>query len=104
VSTGSRGTVLLLSGELDLSSAAALEDELQRVGDLSLVIVDLTGLAFIDSTGLGVLVRAHQRMHEHGNLLALVQGEGQVSRLLQLTGLADDLTVIGDAQELLGEY
>lgn len=93
--------VLVLKGELDVSSSAALEDELQRVGGASVVVLDLTQLEFIDSTGLGVLVKTHQRMRDEGDTLAVIEGEGQVKRLLELTGLDQQLTLISNAEELL---
>ena len=92
--------MLTLHGELDLSSSAALEEELHRVDGVGLVVVDLRDLAFLDSTGLGVLVRAHQRLREEGNQFALIEGEGQVSRLLELTGLSEQLTIVRDPGDL----
>jgi anti-anti-sigma factor len=47
----------------------------------------------MDSTGLSVLVRAHQRAEESGRRLGLVNGSQQVQRLLTLTGVADRLTL-----------
>jgi anti-anti-sigma factor len=94
---------LKLFGELDVASSAVLEDELARMDSGELVIVDLRELEFIDSSGIGVLVRAHQKAHAEGRRFALVQGEGQVAQLLQLTGLADQLTVVGAPAELLGD-
>ncbi len=93
--------VLHLRGELDVSSSAALEDELQRINGASLVVLDLTQLEFIDSTGLGVLVKTHQRMRDEGDQLAVVEGTGQVKRLLELTGLDQQLTLVSSAEELL---
>src|SRR5690348_16947787 len=63
-----RGTVLTVMGELDLASAPALEDELEKAMNCGTecVVVDLRALEFIDSTGLSVLVRAHQRAEERG--------------------------------------
>ncbi len=86
-----------------MSSSAALEDELRRVNGASLVILDLSDLEFIDSTGLGVLVKTHQRMREEGDQLAVVEGTGQVKRLLELTGLDRQLTLISSAEELLAD-
>jgi anti-sigma B factor antagonist len=93
--------VLRLKGELDVASSATLEDELQRVSGSSAVVLDLTDLEFIDSTGLGVLVKAHQRMRDEGDQLAVIEGTGQVKRLLELTGLDQQLTLISSAEELL---
>ena len=96
--------VISVSGELDLASSPALEEELERVAqsDAQVVVVDLRHLEFMDSTGLSVLVRAHQRAEEQGRRLAMVKGPQQVQRLLSLTGVADRLTVVDTPEELLG--
>lgn len=99
-----RATVLTVMGELDLASAPALEDELEKAmnGDTDCVVVDLRRLEFIDSTGLSVLVKAHQRAQERDCRFGLVRGGSQVQRLLSLTGLADRLTVADEPEDLLG--
>jgi anti-sigma B factor antagonist len=94
-------TVLTLYGELDMSSAPALEDELHRIEAASLVVIDLRSLEFIDSTGLGVLVKMHRRQQDADRRLTLVDGGGQVGRLLELTGLADELSVAKDLDTAL---
>ncbi len=96
--------VLIASGERDLASGRALEEQLGRIGesDVQLVIVDLRQLAFIDSTGLGMLVKANQRAEEAGKRLALANGGPQVERLPNLTGVADRLTGVETPEELLG--
>ena len=82
---------------------AALQEELDRVSasDADLLIIDLRDLDFMDSTGLSVLVRAHQRAEEQGRQLAMVKGPQQVQRLLSLTGVADRLTVVDRPEDLL---
>jgi anti-anti-sigma factor len=95
--------VLALSGELDVASSPMLEAELIRAADREFVIVDLRELDFIDSTGLGTLVRAHQQAQEAGRRFALVRGPGQVQRLLGLTGLSDQLPMAETREELLSE-
>ncbi len=95
--------MLTLHGELDVASSTVLEDELHRVNGVPLVIVDLTKLEFVDSTGLGVLVKTHKHMRDDGNQLALVEGGGQVRRLLELTGLSEQLMVVQSLDDLLGE-
>lgn len=92
--------MLALSGELDLASGPALEQELEKVSSSESVIVDLRDLEFIDSTGLSVLVKAHQRAQETGREFGLVKGSAQVQRLLDLTGLADRITVVDAPEEL----
>jgi anti-sigma B factor antagonist len=100
-----RASVIAVSGELDLASSAALEDELSRViqSSVDLVIVDLRELEFMDSTGLSTLVKAHQRADEAGQRLALIRGPQQVQRLLSLTGVAERLELADSAEELLAE-
>jgi anti-sigma B factor antagonist len=97
-------SVISVTGELDLASSPALEDELERIAasETSLVIVDLRSLEFMDSTGLSVLVRAHQKAEENGQSFALVRGPAQVQRLLSLTGVAERLTLVDNPEELLG--
>ena len=95
--------VLALFGELDLASTPELEAELVRAADHESVIVDLRELEFIDSTGLGALVKAHDRAREAGHRFGLVRGLGQVQRLLGLTGLSEQLAVADSREELLSE-
>jgi anti-sigma B factor antagonist len=96
--------IISVSGELDLASSPALEEELERAStsEAALVIVDLRGLEFMDSTGLSVLVRAHQRSAEKSQRFGLVNGSQQVQRLLSLTGVADRLTLADAPEDLLG--
>ena len=88
-------SVIRVIGELDLATSPALEQELDRVdGDsVSLVVVDLAELDFMDSTGLSVLVRAQQRAEENGRRLGLVNSSQQVQRLLTLTGVKERLVL-----------
>ncbi|HEV3055939.1 MAG TPA: STAS domain-containing protein [Solirubrobacteraceae bacterium] len=96
-----RGTIIALSGELDLASSAELQEELDRVGGVELLILDLRELEFIDSTGLSVLVKAHQEAQESGREFGLVKGGAQVQRLLALTGLEERLRIADAPDQLL---
>jgi anti-sigma B factor antagonist len=99
------GTAELIEvrGELDLASGPRLEEELSKVSvaDTKLVVVDLRRLEFMDSTGLSIIVRAHQRLAEDGCELSLVRGSPQVQRLLDLTGVAERLRLVAAPEELL---
>lgn len=80
------GRVFVLSGELDLSSCQGLAEEL--VGSPgSLLVIDLAQLAFIDSSGLGALHRARQRMKKDGGSLVLSRPQSNVQQVLEITGL-----------------
>lgn len=102
VESASGRVVLRLRGELDLVSSYALEARLQVVDETADVVIDLSELEFVDSTGLGVLVKTHQRLRREGRGLTLVAGSGQVSRLLTLTGLTDQLQIVSDMSQLAG--
>jgi anti-sigma B factor antagonist len=105
VQSQGKATVIAVRGELDLASSPALQEELDRVSasDAEMLIIDLRELDFMDSTGLSVLVRAHQRAEEQGRQLAVVKGPQQVQRLLSLTGVSDRMTVVDNPEELLTE-
>ena len=98
-----RAITLTVSGELDLLSSPVLERALDRVheSNAELVIVDLRGLEFMDSTGLHKLVAAQQRAVQSGRRFALVRGGEQVQRLLDLTGVLEQLTIVDSPDELL---
>ena len=96
-----RVRVLKLSGELDVASSAALEQSVDEGLDYDRLVIDLSELEFIDSTGLSVLVAAHQQAVADGREFCVVQGPAQVQRLLALTGLEQRLTVADTLEQLL---
>jgi anti-sigma B factor antagonist len=82
------GTVLTLSGELDIASAPALERALDDFG-ASLprrLVIDLTEVTFMDSTGLRALLLARQRPADGDHELLLRPGPRQVQRVFELSG------------------
>jgi anti-sigma B factor antagonist len=99
----SDAALIAVSGELDIASAPELEQALDQIrpDQTKLVIVDLRELEFMDSTGLSIIVRAHQRLSEHGCELSLVKGPPQVQRLLDLTGVTERLRLGSEPSELL---
>jgi anti-sigma B factor antagonist len=101
-STG-RAVTLAISGELDLVSSPILERaaEDQALSDVELIVVDLRGLNFMDSTGLHTLLRVQQAAHDVGRRFALVRGPDQVQRLFDLTGLTETLTIVESPEQLL---
>ena len=80
--------VIALDGDLELANVAAIESELSQVeaGDCSQIVLDLRRLAFLDSTGIHVLMSAHARATANGRPLALVVGDGPVHRVLDVCG------------------
>lgn len=100
-----RGTwqVLSLVGDLDVSSAPAVRNEIVRLltDDEADLVLDLTAVPFVDSFGLGVLVGALKRARSTGRRLALVVTEPGVRRVLELTGLDDVFEVATSLDEAL---
>jgi len=80
---------LRLSGELDLATAAEVERELEHVEatDAESIVLDLSELTFMDSTGVRLLVTAHARARADSNRLTLLRGGRAVQRILQLSGV-----------------
>ena len=103
--TDGQAVVIGVSGELDLATAPALEAELQAAvaSDATVLVLDLRELQFMDSTGLSVIVKTHQRLAESDRRLCLVRGPQQVQRLLDLTGVAERLTLADTPEEILNE-
>ncbi|MBV8344129.1 MAG: STAS domain-containing protein [Candidatus Eremiobacteraeota bacterium] len=102
---GGNTLVFRLRGSLDLATAptvrAALSDATEK-GSRHL-LVDLSQLEFLDSTGLGVLIGAHRRAAERGGSLRLVVLDGPISRLLNITGLISVFAVYHSLDDAKGE-
>jgi anti-sigma B factor antagonist len=85
-----------VAGELDLGAVPVLERELHRLlsHDLVRVILDLEELEFIDSTGLACLLAAANHSRADGDRLRIIGANGEVDRMLRLTGIRDVLPLI----------
>jgi anti-sigma B factor antagonist len=83
--------VVSLRGELDLTSAPEFERELEAPAEPAprRVVIDLSGLEFMDSTGLRALLAARDRVRNQGQQLILRRGSRQVQRVLELTKTLD---------------
>ncbi|MEU8249050.1 STAS domain-containing protein [Nonomuraea sp. NPDC048916] len=82
--------VVSLAGEVDVDNAAKVRECLDEAAESpgSRLVVDLSNLTFIDTTGLGVLVRLLDSLRERDGTLSLVAPDGQVLRRLRRTNLA----------------
>jgi anti-sigma B factor antagonist len=81
--------VLRVAGEIDLQTAPELRERLTDLVATGVrhLIIDASGITFLDSTGLAVLVAGHDRLRAHGGSLALAGNQERIVRLLRLTGL-----------------
>lgn len=89
----STGTGLAASGEIDAHTAPSLAQAIDAAGpDVEL---DLSGVEFVDSSGLRVLIDAHQRLADAGGGLRLVSLSEPVRRLLEISGVSEYLGIEG---------
>ena len=93
------GTKLVtLGGELDVFTAGAAVRELleECVESAYHVVLDMSQVTFIDSAGIGLLVRTHRRLADIDRRLVLLRPDPNVRRIIELTGL-DQLLAIADS-------
>ena len=96
--------VLSLRGEIDASTAPRLGSRLFGLADEGIkgVIVDLSEVTFMDSTGIGVLLNALRHYASRHMKMVLVCPTEQVMRPFEITGLARHLTILDSREKALG--
>jgi len=84
---------LVLRGELDIAAAARLEAALREVtaNGTTAMTLDLSGLKFMDSTGLRAVLLAKEMSDSHGCELSIVPGPPEIQRIFEMTALLDVL-------------
>ncbi|MDW5597985.1 STAS domain-containing protein [Conexibacter stalactiti] len=89
---------LALEGELDIASAGQVERELTRIEREAppAIVLDLRRLAFMDSTGLRIVVAADARAREQGRRLVVVRGPEAVQRIFRMTRLDERLEMVDE--------
>jgi anti-sigma B factor antagonist len=86
---GSDSFVLALAGELDIGTADRVQAELDSLldGGARRLVVDLLGITFLGSVGLGLLTRAAKRARSAGGECIVVSDDPRVLRVFEITGL-----------------
>ncbi len=81
--------VLAVHGEVDVYTAPQFREQLIQLVDAGQrhIVVDLEGVEFLDSTGLGVLVGGLKRVRSHDGDLAIVCTQRRILKVLEITGL-----------------
>jgi anti-sigma B factor antagonist len=92
--TGSSPVVLHVTGELDMATVGDLEAVTLALADYDLV-VDMSGVTFMDASGIGALLGALRRSHDTGRWIALRSPTAPVRKVLRLSG-ADQVLPIQD--------
>jgi anti-anti-sigma factor len=96
-------TIVSIAGELDLSTIPRMQGPLwERIRQRSAVLVDLTKLSFIDSSGIGVLIQAFQESNGRP-MHVLIGPDCQVERVFRIARVAEALPVHLDREEALAE-
>lgn len=96
------GVRLCVSGEVDMATAPQLLDAILRTAftyDQGQVVVDLSGVTFMDPTGLGALREAHRRLVADGTRLSVRNPGPVVEQVLRITGLDTYLNIELDDSE-----
>jgi anti-anti-sigma factor len=94
---GDRATVTV-RGDLDLQVAERVVAEIEKVeeGAPALLVIDLSGISFLDSSGMGVIAAAQARAVEAGRRIVLVRPPYSVRRAFELSGFDDVIEVVDD--------
>ncbi len=89
VSQDAGGAVVQVTGDVDLATSTRLRDALQQAAatSSSVVRVDMTGVTFLDSSGISVLVDAQQQLGQSSSRLVLHGVGDHVKRVLEISGL-----------------
>ena len=86
-----RGTLTVrLSGELDQRCAGEVRrqlDELLLDPRVKRLVLDLSELTFMDSSGIGLVIGRYKRLRQRGGTVAVVRADAQVNRIFEMAGL-----------------
>jgi anti-sigma B factor antagonist len=82
-------TVVEVTGEIDVYTAPKLREQLAELVDSGRhdIVVDMLGVEFLDSTGLGVLVGGLKRVKQHDGSMNLVCTQERILKIFRITGL-----------------
>lgn len=103
--TEGRWGVIEVQGEVDMFTAPKLREALVTTADQGqyFIIVDLTKVSFMDSTGLGTLVAGLKRVKENEGTLSLVCSNRPVLRVLSITGLTNVFPIHETLNDAIGQ-
>lgn len=95
-------TIVAVGGEIDVYSAPKLRDMITELVGAGVydIVIDMEGVEFLDSTGLGVLVGGLKKVRAHDGSLQLVCNQDRLLKIFRITGLAK-VFVIHDSVEAL---
>jgi len=92
-----------IKGEIDLATADELRDIIDdrlKKEKFKAVILDLGGVSFIDSSGLGFILGRYKKIKDQGGKLYIVRARTSVSRILELSGIKKLIPVYASENEV----
>lgn len=95
-----------MAGEIDAGTECALRDALTSVlaRGIRRVVVDLAGVAFLASSGIGVLMGARRVLAAEGGSLVLAAPRGEVAQILSLTGVGEVIPVAASVADAVARW
>jgi anti-sigma B factor antagonist len=98
--------VLAVTGELDVATAPQLRQEAVRLASSGCthLVIDLSGVDFLDSTGLGVIVGVLKRLRTHGGELAVAGAENHVRKVFDITRISDIVSMYDTADDACASF
>ena len=100
VSTQEASTVITLAGDIDIETAPALREQLAALSPtVRIVVVDLSAVEFLDSSGVGALVGAAAALREAGGSLRLACPPPRVQKVFRISRLAEVIPIYDDVGE-----
>ena len=87
---------LVLLGEFDIAGAEAYREEIERIegAGAAKILIDMSSLEFMDSTGLRMLIETDMRSRQDSGRVRYTRPHGEVARLLQLTRVDEKLDFV----------
>ena len=107
IRTEPKYTVVEVKGEIDLYSVKLLKEKVSIILEgkkVSNLLMDLTQVNYIDSTGLGILIGIKRRCTEKGGRMTLVSGSERITNLFSITGLNKVFTICKTVQEAAADF
>jgi anti-sigma B factor antagonist len=100
--TEGSSALVRIRGDLDLQVVDRVADALARIesDEPELLVIDLSRLSFMDSTGMGVIAAAHVRALDTGRRFVIVSPPAGVRQAFEISGLNEVITVVDDLEAL----
>ncbi|WP_340539185.1 STAS domain-containing protein [Nocardioides sp. GXZ039] len=98
-------TIVAVGGEIDVYTAPKLRDRITELvaGGTYDLVIDMEGVEFLDSTGLGVLVGGLKKVRAHDGSLSLICNQDRLLKIFRITGLAKVFVIHESAEAALAD-